>query len=198
MGRENSIGAKHFGAGQKQGKLSRIDLMINEFSSTVAKLDREIAAEEDREIAAEEERVRVNDANHAAYSAYAKAAAQRRDNLLRTIEHLKQFRAGGGMTSSPATPDLENLGKSGRRPSPDQSPPMGNAILDVLPELPKQGEAGAISTAEIFRRLGVNKPTNTQRATLSRSLAQLANRGLVLRWDSPFFRQRKGYLWSKS
>jgi len=80
---EFSIHAKNFAAEQKRRKLSRIELMIHELSSSVAELDKQIAAEE--------QRVGINNPRRVAYSTHAKAGAQRRDNLLRTIETLKRM-----------------------------------------------------------------------------------------------------------
>jgi flagellar FliJ protein len=77
-----STTVNRFVVDQNRRKLSRIELMIRELSLAVAKLDKEIAAEEAK--------IGINDPKHFAYSCYAKAAAQRRDNLLRTIDDLKQ------------------------------------------------------------------------------------------------------------
>jgi flagellar protein FliJ len=56
-------------------------LTIHEFSV--------VAAELGQEIAAAEARAGIFDLNHFAYPCYAKAAAQRRDNLRRSVEDLK-------------------------------------------------------------------------------------------------------------
>ncbi len=50
------------------------------------------------------------------------------------------------------------------------------AILAVLPNRNEE----AIQPREIFQRLGVEQPTRSQRASLSRSLSRLAARGLVV------------------
>jgi hypothetical protein len=50
------------------------------------------------------------------------------------------------------------------------------AILAVLPNRTEQ----AIPPREIFQRLGVERPTASQRASLSRSLSRLAACGLVV------------------
>jgi flagellar FliJ protein len=67
---------------QSRRKLSRIELMMHEFSLHAAELEEVIAAEEVR--------VGIFDPKHFAYPCYAKAAGQRRDNLRSTIEDLKQ------------------------------------------------------------------------------------------------------------
>ena len=61
--------------------LSLIESTIREFS--------ELAAELNEELRAEEARVGIFDPKHFAYSCYAKAVTQRRDNLLRSVENLK-------------------------------------------------------------------------------------------------------------
>jgi flagellar FliJ protein len=62
-------------------KYSYIQSMIYELSSTAAALDCEIETAVRRS--------RLEPRNYA-YPSYAKAAAQRRDNLLRTVENLKR------------------------------------------------------------------------------------------------------------
>jgi flagellar FliJ protein len=72
---------ERFATEQNFRKLSRIELTIQEFSLVVAELDDVITAEEAR--------VGIFDPWHFAYPCYAKAVAQRRDNLRRSIEGLK-------------------------------------------------------------------------------------------------------------
>ena len=57
-----------------------IELMIAEFGRMAQDLDQQIAAEETR--------AGVNDPNHFSYPPFAKAAAQRRDNLATSVEDL--------------------------------------------------------------------------------------------------------------
>jgi flagellar FliJ protein len=80
--RGSLIRLKRFAAEEKRRNLARIEVMIREFSKDSVDLDREIAAEEAR--------AGINDPKHFAYPTYAKAAAQRRDNLRRSVEDLKQ------------------------------------------------------------------------------------------------------------
>ena len=51
-----------------------------------------------------------------------------------------------------------------------------SAILAVLPNRNEE----AIPPREVFQRLGVERPTTSQRASLSRSLSRLASRGLIV------------------
>ena len=79
--RGSLIRLKRFAAEEKCRNLTRIEMMIREFSKDSGELDREIAAEEAR--------AGITDPKHFAYPTYAKAAAQRRDNLRCSVEDLK-------------------------------------------------------------------------------------------------------------
>jgi hypothetical protein len=79
METQESGTAPRFAAAHKREE--RIRLMIQELSLDAATLSHEI------EMALQIARARPNDY---AYPSYAKATAQRRDNLLRTIENLRQ------------------------------------------------------------------------------------------------------------
>jgi hypothetical protein len=71
---------------------------------------------------------------------------------------------------------------------------LQTAILGVLPT--GAGKDRCILVAEIFKRLGVDRPTNAQRAALSRCLSRLAERGIVARWRSERAMQGDGSGWS--
>jgi transcriptional regulator with XRE-family HTH domain len=73
--------------------------------------------------------------------------------------------------------------------APDQ-----DAILEALPA--RDGDP--IPTSAVFERLGIQQPTNVQRASMSRSLARLAERGFAQRWTPDAFRPGMGYLWSRA
>lgn len=70
-----------FEAREKARKVSDLESMIREFES--------IADDLDRQISNEEERTGVRDAQHFAYSTFAKAARQRRDNLQLSVDDLR-------------------------------------------------------------------------------------------------------------
>jgi len=55
--------------------------------------------------------------------------------------------------------------------------------FNVLKVLPRQDEP-PINPREIFRRLNIDKPTASQRTSLSRSLSRLNREGLVERWSA--------------
>ncbi|MGB3718290.1 MAG: flagellar export protein FliJ [Proteobacteria bacterium] len=78
--RETSLRLKRFLAEEKRRKVADIEHMIREFEHMAQELDRQIQAEE--------ERTGIRDKSHFAYSTFAKAAAQRRDNLRASIANL--------------------------------------------------------------------------------------------------------------
>jgi flagellar export protein FliJ len=79
--RDSALRLKRFEAGEKARKVSSLETMI---------LDLEhIATDLARQIAVEEERTGIKDPAHFAYSTFAKAASQRRANLLTSIADLK-------------------------------------------------------------------------------------------------------------
>ncbi|MGE0698372.1 MAG: flagellar export protein FliJ [Hyphomicrobiaceae bacterium] len=70
-----------FEAREKARKVADLEAMIREFETMAEDLDRQIATEE--------ERTGVRDAKHFAYSTFAKAARQRRDNLQHSVDGLR-------------------------------------------------------------------------------------------------------------
>jgi flagellar protein FliJ len=79
--RDTALRLKRFEAAEKGRKVAAMETMI---------LDLEhIATDLARQISAEEERTGIKDAAHFAYSTFAKAAGQRRANLVTSIEDLK-------------------------------------------------------------------------------------------------------------
>jgi flagellar export protein FliJ len=79
--RDSAIKAKRFEASEKARKVSSLEATVREFETMALDLSRQIAAEE--------ERTGVKDPAHFAYSTFAKAAAQRRGNLMTSIADLK-------------------------------------------------------------------------------------------------------------
>ncbi|MEJ8574116.1 flagellar FliJ family protein [Microbaculum marinum] len=80
--RENLIRLKRFQADEKRRQVMQIETMIADFARMVEELDRQILEEE--------RRVGVDDVTHFAYPTFAKAAAQRRDNLKGSIAGLEE------------------------------------------------------------------------------------------------------------
>ncbi|MBF9197142.1 flagellar export protein FliJ [Microvirga terrestris] len=78
--RDTLIRLKRFQVDEKRRRVAQIEMMIAEFDRMAADLDREIAAEE--------QKAGITDLNHFAYPTYARAAAQRRDNLRLSAQNL--------------------------------------------------------------------------------------------------------------
>jgi flagellar export protein FliJ len=78
--RDNLIRLKRFHVEERRRRVAQIEMMIAEFGRMAADLDREIALEE--------QKTGISDRNHFAYSTYARAACQRRDNLRRSAKDL--------------------------------------------------------------------------------------------------------------
>ncbi|WP_249690718.1 flagellar export protein FliJ [Stappia sp. WLB 29] len=78
--RESLIRLKQFQVDERRRQLAQIESMVDEF--------KRMARELDDQILAEQQRVGITDVGHFAYPTFAKAAAQRRDNLLNSAEEL--------------------------------------------------------------------------------------------------------------
>lgn len=79
--RDALLRASQFEVEEKRRKLGDIESMINDF--------RRMASDLDMQIEAEHVRSGVRDPAHFAYPPFAKAARQRRDNLLASVDDLK-------------------------------------------------------------------------------------------------------------
>ncbi|QCK88338.1 flagellar export protein FliJ [Phreatobacter aquaticus] len=75
------IRLKRFQVDEKRRQVAQIEMMIAEFERMANDLDREIVVEQNR--------ANIHDPGHYAYPTYAKAARQRRDNLLGSAGELK-------------------------------------------------------------------------------------------------------------
>ena len=78
--RDTLIRLKRFHVDEKRRQVAQIEAMIADFQRMAGDLDREIAAEQSR--------AGIDDPGHFAYPTYAKAAMQRRDNLLWSADDL--------------------------------------------------------------------------------------------------------------
>lgn len=78
--RNTLIRLKRFQVEEKRKRVAQIEMMIADFDRMAADLEREINAEEQKS--------GITDPNHFAYSTYARAARQRRDNLRTSGESL--------------------------------------------------------------------------------------------------------------
>ncbi|MEM6382026.1 MAG: flagellar export protein FliJ [Pseudomonadota bacterium] len=79
--RESLIRLKRYQVDEKRRQLAQIEAMMADFERMAAELDREVAIEQ--------EKSGITDVGHYAYPTYAKAAAQRRDNLRDSAENLR-------------------------------------------------------------------------------------------------------------
>jgi len=80
--RDSALKLKRFEAEEKRRKVADIESMIQEFEQMAADLERQIASEE--------ERTGIRNEAHFAYSTFARAAAQRRDNLRASVVDLRE------------------------------------------------------------------------------------------------------------
>ena len=79
--RDSALRAKRFEAAEKARKVASLEMMIRDFETMVSELSRQIGVEE--------ERTGIKEPAHFAYSTFAKAAAQRRANLMVSVTDLK-------------------------------------------------------------------------------------------------------------
>jgi flagellar protein FliJ len=92
---------KRFEVEEKQRKVAEIEMMIGDFSQMAQDLDRQIAIEQ--------ERAGVSDTNHYAYPTFAKAAIQRRDNLLASAADLEAKLMSARATLAEAFEELKKI-----------------------------------------------------------------------------------------
>ncbi|ACA18314.1 flagellar export protein FliJ [Methylobacterium sp. 4-46] len=78
--RDTLIRLRRFQVDEKRRRVTQIESMIADFARMAAELDREVAQEE--------QRAGITDPAHFAYPTYARAAAQRRDNIRRSASDL--------------------------------------------------------------------------------------------------------------
>jgi flagellar export protein FliJ len=99
--RETVIRLKRFQADEKRRQVAQIESMIAEFERMANDLDREIGVEQ--------ERAGIHDPAHFAYPTYAKAAMQRRDNLVRSAGELKTQLADARTAFDEALEELKKV-----------------------------------------------------------------------------------------
>ncbi len=78
--RESQLRARQFEVEEKRQQAADLESMINDF--------RRMAADLDLQIESEHQKSGIRDVNHFAYPPFAKAARQRRDNLVTSVEDL--------------------------------------------------------------------------------------------------------------
>src|SRR5690348_9460908 len=92
---------KRFEVDEKHRKEADIEAMIGDFHQMASDLDRQIAIEQ--------ERAGVTDTNHYAYPTFAKAAIQRRDNLLASAADLQTKLANAREAFDEAVEELKRI-----------------------------------------------------------------------------------------
>ena len=99
--RETLVRLRKFDVDEKRQKVAAIEAMINDFKAMADDLDRQIAVEQ--------QRAGVDDINHYAYPPFAKAAVQRRDNLMISIADLEIQMEAAGEELQDAMKALKNV-----------------------------------------------------------------------------------------
>ncbi len=119
--RDSVIRLKRFHAEEKRRQVAQIETMIAEFGRMAKELDDQILAEQ--------ERTGIHDAAHFAYSTFAKAAAQRRDNLKASAAELKSQLTAAAAERDEAVADLEKAEAIAERDSAAEKSAAGHRGL---------------------------------------------------------------------
>ena len=99
--RDGLIRLKRFQVREKRRQVVQIETMIAEFERMARDLNDQIVAEQ--------ERSGIRDVGHFAYPTFAKAAIQRRDNLLASVDDLKGQLAAAVADCSEAEQELDKM-----------------------------------------------------------------------------------------
>jgi flagellar FliJ protein len=99
--RESLMRLKRFQADEKRRQVTQIETMISEFERMARDLDDQIAAEQ--------ERTGIRDVTHFAYPTFAKAATQRRNNLLVSANELRGKLSGAQEQLAEAIEELKKF-----------------------------------------------------------------------------------------
>lgn len=99
--RNSLIRLKRFQVDEKRRQVTQIEMMIAEFERMASELDDQILAEQ--------KRVGITDVTHFAYPTFAKAAMQRRDNLLVSAGDLKGQLDAAQAALSEAVEDMKKV-----------------------------------------------------------------------------------------
>ena len=99
--RDSVVRLKRFQVEEKRRQVAQIDGMVAEFVRMSTELDNQIRAEE--------ERTGIHDIGHFAYSTFAKAAMQRRDNLRSSADELRAQRDVAHAGLAVAEEELQKL-----------------------------------------------------------------------------------------
>lgn len=97
--RESLVRLKLFQVNEKRRQLMQLDMMIAEFDRMAGELDGQIAYEE--------RKAGITDQTHFAYPTFAKAARQRRENLMVSQRDMKAQREGAAAAFAEAEAELK-------------------------------------------------------------------------------------------
>lgn len=99
--RESIVRLRMFQVRGKRREIVQLDMMIAEFERMVLELEAQIINEERKS--------GNNDVHHFAYSALARAARQRRDNLINSIRDLQLQKTNAEMTLNEINGELQRV-----------------------------------------------------------------------------------------
>jgi flagellar protein FliJ len=98
---ESLIRLKKFQVDEKRRQVTQIEMMVADFERMAAELDQQIEIEH--------QRTGISDVAHFAYSTFAKAASQRRDNLLASAHDMREKLESAQDALAEAIEDLKKV-----------------------------------------------------------------------------------------
>ncbi|WP_455473837.1 flagellar export protein FliJ [Bartonella sp. B30(2025)] len=98
--RKSLVQLKTFQVREKRREIAQLEMMITEFERMVLELDEQITNEERKS--------GNSDIHHFAYSAFARAARQRRDNLINSIRDLQLRKTDAEIALHEIDTELQN------------------------------------------------------------------------------------------
>lgn len=125
--RDSLIRLKRFQVDEKRRQLAQIESMISEFNRMADELDDQIRTEQ--------ERVGITDVTHFAYPTFAKAAADRRDNLRNSALELDDQLQRAQDELSEAIEDLKKFEQLEERDQQRERTAQDMAEQDLLDEV---------------------------------------------------------------
>lgn len=132
--RDSLIRLKRFQVDEKRRQLSQIESMISEFNRMADELDEQIKSEQ--------QRVGITDVTHFAYPTFAKAAADRRDNLRNSAHELDDQLQRAQDALSEAIEDLKKFEQLEERDQQRDRTAQEMAEQDQLDEVAARSRSG--------------------------------------------------------
>lgn len=131
--RDSLIRLKRFQVDEKRRQLAQIESMISEFNRMADELDEQIRTEQ--------ERTGITDVTHFAYPTFAKAAADRRDNLRNSAHELDDQLQRAQDELSEAIEDLKKFEQLEERDQQRERTAQEMAEQDLLDEVAARGRS---------------------------------------------------------